>query len=99
MRRRGDPPCFHHCIATAASREPCPTLVNYREPSGGTPMLKGEAENMIRRTCEENGKEIPSDEEVGFLAEIIMKIASRIVEEAVANWNTNKPGGKPSYFG
>ena len=62
-------------------------------------MLKGEAEQMIRRTVEDQGREPMKDEEVAFLAEIIMKIAGRIVEEAVANWNTNKPGSRPSFFG
>lgn len=60
-------------------------------------MLKGEAEQMIRRSCEEHEKQM-TEEEIAFMAEIIMKIASRIVEEAVANWNTNKPGSKPSFF-
>jgi hypothetical protein len=90
--------CFHHCIATAPLALAKRVFGKILPSTGGTAMLKGEAEQMIRRTREEQGKEPMSEEEVSFLADIIMKIASRIVEEAVANWNTNKPGSKPSFF-
>lgn len=60
-------------------------------------MLKGEAEQMIRRVCEEHKKEM-DDKEVEFLAEIVLKIAGRIVEEAVTNMSSSRPGGKPGFF-
>jgi hypothetical protein len=60
-------------------------------------MLKGEAEQMIRRVCEDQKREM-DDKEIEFLAEVVLKIASRIVEEAVTNMSSNRPGGKPGFY-
>ena len=60
-------------------------------------MLKGEAEQMIRRSCEDSGKQM-TEEEISFLAEVILKICSRMLEEALASWSQNKPGSRPNFF-
>ena len=60
-------------------------------------MLKGEAELMIRRSLEENEAEL-TDEQIKALAEVIMKIAGRMIEEALATWRPGVPGSKPTFF-
>lgn len=61
-------------------------------------MLKGEAEQMIRRICEDQKRQM-DDKEIEFLAEVVIKIAGRIVEEAITNMSSsNRPGNKPGFF-
>ena len=57
-------------------------------------MLKSEAEQMIRRTLEETGAEM-SDEEISLMAQVILKICGRMIEEALS---TFRPGSKASFF-
>lgn len=59
-------------------------------------MLKSQAEQMIRRAMEETGAQF-TDEQVQALATVIMRIAGRLVEEAVASWRP-KPGSRPTFF-
>lgn len=58
-------------------------------------MLKCDAEHIIQRAMEETGAEF-TDQQVTAMAVLVMKIAGRLVEEAVASWRT--PGTKPSFF-
>lgn len=60
-------------------------------------MLKSEAENMIRRVLEETGAQF-TDEQVLALAQAIMKISGRIVEEAFASFRPGVQGSRPSFF-
>lgn len=60
-------------------------------------MMKSEAEQMIRRTLEDEGGEM-TDEEISRLAQIIMKICGRMIEEAFSSWRPSNPGGKPNFF-
>ena len=60
-------------------------------------MLKSEAEGMIRRSLEEHGGQF-TDEQIKALAEVIMKICGRMIEEALASWRPGVPGSKPSFF-
>jgi hypothetical protein len=60
-------------------------------------MLKSEAELMVRRVAEETGVEF-SDEQVSALALIVLKIAGRMLEEALSTFQSNKPGNKPQFF-
>lgn len=61
-------------------------------------MLKTEAENMIRRTLEESQPPVElSEEQITFFANIIMKIAGRMIEEALSSWRPSS-GGKPTFF-
>jgi hypothetical protein len=69
----------------------------FKDSSGGAFMLRSEAELMVRRVAEETGVEF-SDEQVAALAMIVLKIAGRMIEEAFATGQTNKPGGKQQFF-
>ncbi len=60
-------------------------------------MLKSEAELMVRRSLEENEAKL-TDEQIKALAEVIMKIAGRMIEEALASWRPGVPGSKPTFF-
>jgi hypothetical protein len=57
-------------------------------------MLKSEAERVIRRAMEETKAEF-TEEQIQALCQIITKIASTTVEEALSSW---KPGGKSGFF-
>lgn len=59
-------------------------------------MLKSQAEQMIRRAMEETGAEF-TDQQVEALGVVIMRIAGRLVEEAVASWRP-RPGSRPTFF-
>ncbi len=62
-------------------------------------MLKSEAEQMIRRTLEESGGAEMTDEQVALMAQIIMKIAGRMIEEAFSSSaQRQNSGGKPNFF-
>jgi len=58
-------------------------------------MLRSEAEHIIRPAMEDTGAEF-TDEQIQALSTTIMKIAGRLVEEAVASWR--RPGSKPTFF-
>jgi hypothetical protein len=60
-------------------------------------MLRSEAENAVRRAMEETGAQF-TDEQIAALAAAMVKIAGRIIEEALSTWNRNSPGGKPNFF-
>lgn len=60
-------------------------------------MLKSEAELMIRRSLEENEAQL-TEEQIKALAEVIMKIAGRMIEEALSSWRPGVPGSKPTFF-
>ncbi len=60
-------------------------------------MLRSEAEQMVRRVAEETGVQF-TDEQVSALALIVLKIAGRMLEEALSSFQTNKPGTKPQFF-
>jgi hypothetical protein len=59
-------------------------------------MLKSEAEHILRRASEDTGAEF-SEEQYQALSIAIMKIAGRLVEEAVASWRP-RPGSRPNFF-
>ena len=59
-------------------------------------MLKSEAEHMLRRACEDTGAEF-TDEQIQAISLAMMKIAGRLVEEAIASWRP-KPGSRPNFF-
>ena len=59
-------------------------------------MLKSEAERKVRRAIEDYDAEF-TDEQIEALSDMIMKIASTVVEEALASWRPNS-GGKPQFF-
>lgn len=60
-------------------------------------MLKSEAEQMIRRTVDEAGVVELTDEQIALVAQIIMKLTSRMIEDALSN--ASRPsGGKPNFF-
>ena len=61
-------------------------------------MLKSEAENMIRRAMEENEAQQLTDEQIKALAEAMMKICGRMIEEALSTWRPGVPGSKPTFF-
>lgn len=62
-------------------------------------MLKTEAEQMIRRTLEESEPPYEmSEEQISAMAQIIMKICGRMIEEAISSWKPNTQGGKPTFF-
>jgi hypothetical protein len=60
-------------------------------------MLKSDAERLVRRSLEENNAQF-TDEQITALAEIVMRIAGRIVEEALASYRPGVQGSRPSYF-
>jgi len=59
-------------------------------------MIKSEAETMIKRAMEETGAEF-TEQQVQALAQATLKIAGRLVEEAIASWRA-KPGSRPMFF-
>ena len=59
-------------------------------------MLKSQAEQIIQRALEETGAHF-TDEQIAALSIIVMKIAGRLVEEAVATWKP-RPGSRPTFF-
>lgn len=60
-------------------------------------MLKSEAETMVRRAIENTGGQF-TEEQIHALAQMVMKIAGRIVEEAFASYKPGVPGSRPSFF-
>lgn len=52
-------------------------------------MLKSEAERIINKISEEHNCEF-TEEQKTALAEIILRISSTVVEEALASMSTNK---------
>jgi hypothetical protein len=60
-------------------------------------MLKSEAEQMIRRVLEDNPGYEMTEEQIAVMAQIIVKIAGRMIEEAVSTMRSGQPG-KPSQF-
>lgn len=59
-------------------------------------MLKSDAERKVRRAIEDYSAEF-SEEQIEALSDMILKIASTVVEEALASWKPG-PGGRPSFF-
>ena len=62
-------------------------------------MLKGEAEQMIRRILEEHPEVTFTDEQITVLAKLVMRISGRQIEEAFATFKPNTPGSRPTFFG
>jgi len=60
-------------------------------------MLKSEAERIITKFADEYNAEF-TDEQKTALAMALISICSTIVEEALNNVSTNRPGGKPQFF-
>jgi hypothetical protein len=60
-------------------------------------MLKSEAEQMIRRAVEETEAKF-TEEQINCIAQIVMKITGRMIEEALASWRPGVPGSRPNYF-
>lgn len=60
-------------------------------------MLRSEAEQMVRRVAEETGVQF-TDEQVAALAMIVLKVAGRMIEEALSAYSSNKPGNKQQFF-
>ena len=60
-------------------------------------MLKSEAEQIVRRAMEETEAEF-TDEQIRCLGMALLKIAGRIVEEAMASYRPGVPGSRPSYY-
>ena len=60
-------------------------------------MLKGEAERMVRRAIEESEAQF-TEEQIEALSKMILNVANRVVEEALASWSP-RGGGKPNFFG
>ncbi len=58
-------------------------------------MLKGEAERMVRRAMEETEAEF-TEEQIEALSKLVLNIANRVVEEALASWSPR--GGKGGGF-
>lgn len=61
-------------------------------------MLKGDAVHMVRRALEETGATF-TEEQIEALAVIVLKIAGRIVEEAMASLRLSGPGSRSHYLG
>ncbi len=59
-------------------------------------MLKSDAEHIVRRAIEDTGAEF-TDAQVQALAQLTLKIAGRLVEEAVASWKPGS-GSRPFFF-
>ena len=60
-------------------------------------MMKSEAEGMIRRALEENEAQL-TDQQIAALAQAMLKICGRVIEEALASWRPGVPGSRPSFF-
>lgn len=60
------------------------------------PVLKSDAERVVRRALEETEAQF-TEEQIQALVTMITKIASRTVEEALASWRPGA-GGRPSFF-
>jgi len=60
-------------------------------------MYTSEAENMVRRVLEEHPEVQMSEQQVSVMAKIVLKIAGRMIEEALSQWRPSS-GGKPSFF-
>ncbi|MBX9688007.1 MAG: hypothetical protein K2X27_14975 [Candidatus Obscuribacterales bacterium] len=62
-------------------------------------MLKSEAEKLFQRCCEESKAEF-TEEQKQCIVQAMMKICSRIVEEAMASNSSNRGsrGGRQGYF-
>ncbi len=59
-------------------------------------MLKSEAERVVRRAIEETNAEF-TEEQIQAICQITVKVASTIVEEALASWRPGG-GGRPQFF-
>ncbi|MBX9878178.1 MAG: hypothetical protein K2Y22_06925 [Candidatus Obscuribacterales bacterium] len=60
-------------------------------------MLKSEAEQMVQRAVEETGATF-TPEQTEALAIAILKIAGRLMEEALATFKPGVPGSKPNFY-
>ena len=60
-------------------------------------MLKSEAEQMVHRALEETGATF-TPEQAEALANAILKIAGRLMEEALSSYKPGVPGSKPNFF-
>lgn len=58
-------------------------------------MLKSEAERVVRRAIEETKAEF-TEEQIHALCQMMIKIASTTVEEALASWRPS--GGRSNFF-
>ncbi len=59
-------------------------------------MLKSEAERVVRRAIEDTGAQF-TEEQIEAICQITVKVASTIVEEALASWRPSG-GGRPQFF-
>jgi hypothetical protein len=60
-------------------------------------MMKSEAEGMIRRALEENEAQL-TDQQIAALAQAMLKICGRVIEEALSSWRPGVPGSRPTFF-
>ncbi|MBX9770236.1 MAG: hypothetical protein K2X29_02635 [Candidatus Obscuribacterales bacterium] len=60
-------------------------------------MLKSEAEQMVLRVAEETGASF-TPEQSEAIATAILKIAGRLIEEALSSYKPGVPGSKPNFF-
>lgn len=62
-------------------------------------MLKSEAEHFVRRGMEETGAQF-TEEQIQALSYMVMKIAGRMVEEAMSTIRPSQggQGGKPHFY-
>lgn len=60
-------------------------------------MLKSEAEQMVQRAAEEAGASF-TPEQLEALSTAILRIAGRLVEEALSSFKPGVQGSKPSFF-
>ncbi len=52
-------------------------------------MLKSEAERVVRRALEDTGATF-TEEQIAALSQMMVKIASTVVEEALSTWRPGK---------
>ncbi len=64
--------------------------------NGEFPMLKSDAELIVRRAMEDTGAQF-TEEQIKALSLLSMRIAGRLVEEMAASWRS-RPGSKPTFF-
>lgn len=59
-------------------------------------MFKSDAERLVRKAIEENGAEF-TEEQIKAISQMILSIATTMIEEAFANWSPSSGGGKRGY--
>lgn len=59
-------------------------------------MLKSEAERIVRKAIEETKAQF-TEEQIHAICQITIKIASTVIEEALASWRTGS-SSKPHFF-